>query len=61
VLAEALDDLVKSGSLSQFWERASGSTRSCWGGRGTVPGRVSVTIGHDEALAHQMQAGATYY
>jgi starch synthase len=59
VLAEALEDLVTSGvTLAILGKGERKYEELLAGAAAQFPGRVAVTIAHDEALAHQMQAGA---
>ena len=59
LLVEALEDLVKSGlTLAILGKGERKYEELLAGAAARFPGRVSVTIAHDEALAHQMQAGA---
>ena len=59
LMAAAAEDLVKSGvTLAILGKGERKYEELMTGVAARYPGRVSVTIAHDEALAHQMQAGA---
>jgi starch synthase len=59
LLAEALEDLVGLGvTLAILGKGERKYEELLAGAAARFPGRVSVTIAHDESLAHQMQAGA---
>jgi starch synthase len=59
LLVDALEDLVKSGITVAILGKGERKHEELLvEAAARFPGRVSVTIGHDEVLAHQMQAGA---
>ena len=59
LLAEALEDLVKSGlTVAILGKGEQKYEELLTEAAARFPGRVSVTIAHDEALAHLLQAGA---